>query len=207
MEERAKGLNQVYGRHRIVRELTKNGKFSLDVGCSDIMFGNVAINLSKSYAKIALSPTILADVRHLPFKNAAFERVYFLDVIEHLPIKDEHTALLEIRRVLDGELIMTMPNKRFLYVLLDPAFYLYRHKHFSKSDIERVLRNTGFKIEKIFTMGGIYHAFVVLLRPLFKYLLQKKVPLSLIRLCDKEYQKPRLNGYTIFFVAHTPRNI
>jgi len=182
--------------------MTKNEKFSLDVGCSNVTVAEVSINVKKHYLRTTLRPTVLADVRYLPFKERVFERVYFLDVIEHLTVGDEYVALSEIRRVLEGELILTTPNRKFLYTCLDPAFYIKHHRHFSENEIARILKEAGFREEKIFTRGGFWHATVVLARAICKYIFRPKVPLWLIRLYDNEYQEPRRDGYTIFCVAH-----
>jgi 2-polyprenyl-3-methyl-5-hydroxy-6-metoxy-1,4-benzoquinol methylase len=53
-----------------------------------------------------------ADILAMPFDDREFDAVLFLDVIEHLSVLDQQTALLELRRLLKdtGTLIMSVPN-------------------------------------------------------------------------------------------------
>lgn len=53
------------------------------------------------------------DAQVLPFRDAAFDRVSMISVIEHL--RDKHLAVREASRVLrlGGELILQVPNKYF----------------------------------------------------------------------------------------------
>lgn len=56
------------------------------------------------------------DVCHLPFSSQSFDRVFFLDVIEHLTPQQADLSLAEIYRVLkkDGRLVLhTTPNRFF----------------------------------------------------------------------------------------------
>ena len=48
----------------------------------------------------------------LPFGDASFDRELCLDVLEHLPLDDQLTALRELHRVLapGGELLVSVPN-------------------------------------------------------------------------------------------------
>ncbi len=62
----------------------------------------------------ALVRFVQADVQHLPFADGAFDRVFFLDIAEHLHDWQLKRALGEIRRLLspDGYLILhTLPNR------------------------------------------------------------------------------------------------
>jgi ubiquinone/menaquinone biosynthesis C-methylase UbiE len=69
---------------------------------------------------------VACSVTHLPFKDNCFSSVLFADVIEHLSRKDEKFAMRELARVmrLGGRLLITTPNNRLCFKVLDPAWVL-----------------------------------------------------------------------------------
>lgn len=54
----------------------------------------------------------------MPFKDEIFDKVSLFDVIEHIQVLGDMTALSEANRVLkkDGVLIISVPNKGFLNI-------------------------------------------------------------------------------------------
>lgn len=52
------------------------------------------------------------DVRDMPYPDASFDAVLFLDTLEHLAFEDQPKALSEIRRILksSGHLLVSVPN-------------------------------------------------------------------------------------------------
>ncbi|MDY7075380.1 MAG: methyltransferase domain-containing protein [Chloroflexota bacterium] len=87
----------------------------LDVGCHDGYFLSrvtcrlkVAVDLEPDHA--GFYPVWPADGRRLPFADETFERVYLLDVIEH--VEDYGTILIEAVRVLrsGGTLWISTPS-------------------------------------------------------------------------------------------------
>lgn len=52
------------------------------------------------------------DILNMPFEDACFDIVLFLDVLEHLGVQQHPAALQELSRVLkhDGTLVMSVPN-------------------------------------------------------------------------------------------------
>jgi len=110
----------------------------LDVGCgrgeimihsaqqgaeaTGIDYAEAAVKLAKQ--AIAKQPQkiqkkiklIRGNICRLPFNNETFDRIFFLDVIEHLTPEQGEKALAEIKRVLkiDGLLVLhTWPNDLF----------------------------------------------------------------------------------------------
>jgi len=83
------------------------------------------------------------DVCALPFRDNHFQLVLATDIIEHV---EEMPALKEIFRVLapDGTALFTVPAFQMLWGLQDE---LSHHKRrYTKAQIERGIKNTGFKI-------------------------------------------------------------
>jgi len=194
------------GRYKIVKELSNRGLFSIDIGCKYSKFAEISIDIDPS-----VSPTIIADARYLPIKDNIFERVYLLDIIEHLPKNTEKKTLLEINRILkkNGELIITTPNDYWLFTLTDPAWYLLGHRHYKKELLLKMIKDVGFNIETCFTRGGFWAEIFALWYYLITYPFKFKTPKYIVDKENKEYEKYKKNGFTIFVKAkkmHHKRN-
>ncbi len=177
-------------RFRIPLELAaiSSGMCILDVGCGR---GEILIHADKrgasaygfDYAESALKMAAeaiakhpqahrilihLANAQQLPYPDNCFDRVFMLDVVEHLYPHELHQSLIEIRRVLrpSGRLIIhTMPNTwyyRWGYPLfrmfhrlrgqklpVDPRDrWGYSAVHVNEQDLimlRRELKSAGFK--------------------------------------------------------------
>jgi SAM-dependent methyltransferase len=83
----------------------------------------------------------------LPFRDAAFDAVTALDVIEHVP--DDAGLLREIRRVLrpGGLLLVTVPAYQFLWSQHD--VFNHHQRRYRRSQLGRLLRRTGYEIAKL----------------------------------------------------------
>lgn len=53
---------------------------------------------------------IVADIRHLPFRKAVFNKTMCVDVLEH--IEDDEKAVMELSRALKGKIIIHVPQDR-----------------------------------------------------------------------------------------------
>ncbi|MBI4014075.1 MAG: class I SAM-dependent methyltransferase [Candidatus Rokubacteria bacterium] len=106
------------------------------------------------------------DARHLPYRDAVFDAVTCLDVLEH--VLDPRHLLRELARVLrpHGTLVLTTPNIRyygFVLTLLggrfprtsgDPDGYDGGHLHyFTFADVRELLAAAGFEAIEEF---GLY---------------------------------------------------
>lgn len=196
---------ELSGKLKIIKQLAKTEKFSLDVGSKNVRFGDVNIDIDRS-----CSPDVVADAKCLPFRSCLFKLVFFSDVIEHLPMGHEPKILREIHRVmrLSSELILTTPHRRLLFLILDPAWYFIRHRHYKISEIESLLKTNGFGVKIIFTSGSFWTCMNVLWYCFITYPLKRLFGLSLPycpnilkTLEDQEYNKHSQNGYTIFVKA------
>jgi hypothetical protein len=86
---------------------------------------------------LALKPSSVGDVRHLPFEEASFDLVLACEILEHLPWEDVSTALSEIRRVTRKYAILSLPcayKSSFELLLGFPFLYRFfgkTHLHFA----------------------------------------------------------------------------
>lgn len=73
----------------------------------------------------------------LPFENESFDTVVCWEVIEHLPENSEHALFVEVNRVLKvgGAFSLSTPHDSLVSKLLDPAWWLMSHRHYSKGSL------------------------------------------------------------------------
>lgn len=124
------------------------------VDIDDVLLGiakNSAENLKISNVKFEK-----ADLeKKLNYKNNAFDKIIFLDVLEHLSNRDQ--ILQEVKRVLKpgGLLFLAVPNsqtswKRFQESLGVCSYSDPDHRiEFSREQIRALLKKHGFKIVKL----------------------------------------------------------
>jgi len=141
------------GRLRVIERLRLGKLRSLSIGSSITRLSALNVDIS-----VECGPDIVADVLHLPFVSGAFDEILFTDVIEHLQPNSERGALIEIHRILSdgGRLLISTPNDRNIFEILDPAYWILGHRHYSPNDVADLLESSGFRIETLFTSGGIF---------------------------------------------------
>ncbi len=172
------------------RKYIKDKKI-LDIGCWTGQFEQlilkdakevVAIDPGKEaiqYAKKRLPKVkfITGTLDTVALQKNSFDVVLLLDVIEHLPENTEVETLKKIYSLLKqkGYLIITTPNNHLLSVLLDPAFYLIGHRHYSKNKLKNMLYESNFSVEKIFTYGNLAMLLDGILDVIEKYIIHRKI--------------------------------
>jgi ubiquinone/menaquinone biosynthesis C-methylase UbiE len=172
-----------------VAETYIRGKKVLDVGCWSGQFEKLAVEKVGSitgidpdryaiaYAKkfVPKAKFVVGEVGSLPFPDKSFDVVIFSEVIEHIPENTEDGALKEISRVLKpkGILILTTPQRHLLSIILDPAYFISGHRHYSMDELESLLKRNKFEIFRKFTRGNIYQSIDSNLKLIGKHLLNK----------------------------------
>jgi 2-polyprenyl-3-methyl-5-hydroxy-6-metoxy-1,4-benzoquinol methylase len=108
---------------------------------------------------------VQADTTALPFAASSFDAAVFMEVLEH--VEDDRGALAELGRVVraDGLLILTVPNLAAPAPLLERLPLRSNHarpgpeRHvrdgYSPEQLTRLLRDSGFGIEAMTSLGGI----------------------------------------------------
>lgn len=181
----------------------------LDIGCWTGQFEKLAVKHTKEIWGIdpgseaiktakMLTPKAkfkVGNALDLKFKNNYFNTVTILDVIEHIPKGSEYKCLKEINRVLkpNGYLIISTPHSHLLSILLDPAYFLIGHRHYSEKKLRKLLSMAGFKVFRVKKTGGITRITTTLLEYFFKHILRKKyiISKSLERKIKSEYRNKR----------------
>lgn len=121
---------------------------------------------------------VKAPSHKLPFKNGSFDVVTFWDVIEHIPEGYELASLIEIGRVLkkNGYLFLATPSKNFWSNLLDPAYWIAGHRHYTKDQLVNLLTDSDFSIQETKQLGSFFSSFYALSFYFFKHVLLRKMP-------------------------------
>ncbi len=79
-----------------------------------------------------------------------------IEVLEHVPRGSEVEYLQRIAQSLKvgGRALVTTPAWTCRSALLDPAYWLTRHRHYSKSSLTKIMRKAGLNITAIERRGG-----------------------------------------------------
>lgn len=146
------------GSGNILLSLAKGAKKAVgaDISSKAVAFGNKRAKEERINAEFVQTEA----GKKLPFKDNSFDKVYFIEVIEHLTEKDYQFLLEEIYRVLKegGSFFITTPNYRSHWPLVEwltdlfkltPAMRDEQHiSKFSMKKLKNVLRRNKFKLQK-----------------------------------------------------------
>lgn len=183
------------GEHKFYFSFSKEyikDKKVLDVGAWTGPFEALIYDLAKKITAVDIEEKALKVLKmnlpkvecikayshKLPFKTETFEVVTFWDVIEHVPVGYESATLKEIGRVLKkgGLLFLATVNKNFWSDLLDPAYWLAGHRHYTEQKLTKMLGDSGFKIDEIKKVGSFFSSFYAISFYVFKHIFRMKMP-------------------------------
>lgn len=191
--------------HRFEANLMRpyiKGKSVLDIGCWTGQFLSLTkearvvtgIDIAKDAIEVAKKTRrgtyLLGSALTLPFRNSQFDVITLWDVIEHLPKNTEDIAISEAVRVLKkgGIFAMSTVTTHPFSILLDPAFFLLGHRHYSESFLRKLLTKHNFQNIRVVYVGGIWslisHNIMLFKKYVFRST-KEKIPLK--NLVEKEY--------------------
>jgi len=164
----------------------------LDIGCwtggleyylNDFSCEPYAIDIDEralSIAKIKF-PRIkfqVGNAWNIPFEEGYFDAVVLSFVLEHIKGTKEMEALHEINRVLKpgGIFLLCVPAGNIISRLVDPAYFLGRHRHYNRRRLKRILSLSGFEIIKLAYRGGWHNTSKMLLFYFYKFILRRQLP-------------------------------
>ena len=118
----------------------------------------------------------IGDAIKIPLKNKTFDTVTSWEVLEHIPKNTEIQMFCEANRVLKskGVFYISTPNSTFWSKVLDPAWWLIGHRHYSIKDIKYYAINSGFIVKKIEIKGGWWEMLSMLNLYFSKWVLRRK---------------------------------
>lgn len=176
---------------RLVGNKYVQGKQVLDIGCG---FGWCEWDLlgrgARRVVGLDLSSEVLRTARKIkndrvsfkvggatsiPFPDSSFDTVVSWEVLEHIPEGTEGRMFSEVYRVLKsgGHFFLSTPHKNVASTLLDPAWWLIGHRHYSKQAIEELALTNGFTVERLYTKGGIFTVLLTLNMYIAKWLFRR----------------------------------
>lgn len=133
----------------------------------------------------------VASAHELPFDEASFDTVVMWEVLEHIPPGTEAIAFKEIARVLrsQGRLYVSTPHASPVARVADPAWWLVKHRHYSRDDLRRFSESAGLTVDQIEVRGGLWE--IVYMADLYtsKWVLRRP-PLfanAVYRMLDREW--------------------
>ena len=137
------------------------------------------------------------------FKNNYFDIVTAFDVIEHLPKNKEKEMLIQIKKILNkrGKIVISTPYRNLFSNALDPAWY-FGHRHYSQNEIQSLLKENGFEIDRIEIKGGFNELISMIVFYIFKWGFRKEMPFKnyFDKNRDYEYNEKINNGFVTLFV-------
>ncbi|MBF0553520.1 MAG: class I SAM-dependent methyltransferase [Nitrospirae bacterium] len=138
----------------------------------------------------------------LVFDNDSFDTVTAWDVIEHIPVRTEQAMFKEIYRVLkhNGVFYMSTPYRSFFCTILDPAWWLIGHRHYSQNELVSIAEDRGFKVEQFEIRGGWWDLLAMWNMYISKWVFRRKPFLISYfhKQSNKEYVK--MGGFTQVFM-------
>lgn len=145
-------------------------EFKQGFECYGVDISEEAIKFCK---KRNLANILQASVDKIPFADNVFNVVTTIDVIYHLLVEDESTALRELYRVLheDGILILNLPAFEFLRSGHDHI--VHTRRRYLKTEVAEMVRQAGFIIIRITYRNTIFFPLACALR-IFNRLKRKR---------------------------------
>jgi SAM-dependent methyltransferase len=189
----------------------------LDIGCWTGQFEQVAnkyvghitaidpnrdaIHYARKHCKNVTFNVGYAEKMHFP--KDSYDVAILFDVIEHIPKGTEKQVISNIYNILkcNGIIIISTPHRNILSYLLDPAFFLYAHRHYGINEITKLLEQSGFIIESKHIRGGFVFGFMSLIDIFYKHILHK--PKLQSRFIDQliTYEYTHTGFYSLHVVA------
>jgi SAM-dependent methyltransferase len=152
----------------VCRKIDKKGKSLLDAGCgkgAPLQYLNrkgtywaVGADIFEPYLrqcriKLVHNDYVLCDISRLPFKDASFDIVLCLEVLEHLDRSQGEKLLKELERVACRQVILSTPAGRYEQTTYDANSYQEHRYCWHPAELKKLgykvngagLRNLGGK--------------------------------------------------------------
>lgn len=163
----------------------------LDIGCWTGQMAQVLSLISKSYVGVDPSKDainhakkavpnakfLVGKAEDISFGKTRFDCVLLLDVIEHVGKNEEPLVYKKVSEILTnkGYLVITTPSTNIVSIILDPAYFLIGHRHYSLETISSQLQAQGLAIRHSFYSGNIISLLVHNCELIAKHLIHRKI--------------------------------
>ena len=106
----------------IKNSIPKDVTSIIDVGCGNGVLSNelsntwqvIGIDRSRTALRGVVTPKVLGDIAHLPFRDESCDMTLCSEVLEHLPVDLLDKAVTEILRISRKYILITVPCKEYL---------------------------------------------------------------------------------------------
>jgi 2-polyprenyl-3-methyl-5-hydroxy-6-metoxy-1,4-benzoquinol methylase len=151
----------------IAKKINRSGSI-LDIGCSegfflgDIETSGLKVGIDMDFDRLRIGRQerpnvnfVNADATHLPFVETSFQTVVFIGVLPY--IEKPSAALNEVHRVLTnfGQVEISTANANWINRYLNIYNWKYRFQFYSLEDLEKVLKESGFRVKSLYSRGRI----------------------------------------------------
>jgi ubiquinone/menaquinone biosynthesis C-methylase UbiE len=177
---------------QFVEDSDVQGKDILNIGCGfgwcELNFLNrgvsqmTGIEISEDDLKTAKENVVSNKVRfqignaiQLPFPDQSFDTVVSWEVIEHIPKNTENMMFKEVYRVLKpgGAFYLSTPYHTFFSDILDPAWWLVGHRHYSRERLISFATRNVFAVDAVTIKGRWWTLFSILNMYISKWILRR----------------------------------
>jgi 2-polyprenyl-3-methyl-5-hydroxy-6-metoxy-1,4-benzoquinol methylase len=202
-----------------VEDIDLEDKTVLDIGCG---YGWCEINfLERGVRKIVaieVSEMDLATIQKninnsklelrvssatsLPFEANSFDTIVSWEVIEHIPRGGEKAMFSEVERVLKpgGVFYLSTPHRSLFSNILDPAWWLIGHRHYSLGDFEKFTNIAQLNIDVVKIKGGWWSLLSLLNMYISKWMFRRKPILENFLSKKENIEYIKDNGFTNLFI-------
>jgi 2-polyprenyl-3-methyl-5-hydroxy-6-metoxy-1,4-benzoquinol methylase len=138
----------------------------------------------------------------LPFGDSTFDTVVSWEVIEHIPSKTETIMFAEVSRILAprGVFYLSTPYATFFSNILDPAWWLVGHRHYSYRQLSKLAENNNFEVIDTKIKGKWWTLFSILNMYISKWMFRRS-PIRSDIFSKKEHEEYMLDdGFADIFI-------
>ncbi len=146
---------------------------------------------------------MVAGATDLPFPDASFETVVSWEVIEHIPRRAEPQMFSEVSRVLKpgGVFYLSTPFASWRSRLLDPAWWLIGHRHYSAAQLSELAKAHGLNVEQVLIKGKIWGLLALINMYGSKWILRRRPLFERFFTAQDHREYEDENGYANIFVV------
>ena len=230
LNEIPENYDTLHGRTKhccnIINSLELSNKTLVDLGCGFAWFERflientnlkniIGIEKSEQLINYAINffdstriKFLNADVTSLPLSDEVCDICVSWDVIEHIEKNEEINFFKEAFRILKpgGHLYLSTPAKNFLSIMLDPAYFLTSHRHYTSKEIIIIAESVGFKMKSNEIRGGIFDLIYMNYLYIAKWIFRRK-PFFLDWFhmkIDNEYSNSNGGIATLYCIFYKP---